>query len=99
MTEDTVIHRLRLSQADAHYAEHVDKAFYPPLKEFMTSGPCLPVALERDNAVKALDSGKRPVSAVADSTEIRDVVEVAVWVDWPRKVLSTTSALRSPFSQ
>jgi len=25
--------------ADRHYAEHVTKAFYPPLKEFMTGGP------------------------------------------------------------
>src|SRR5687768_900951 len=25
--------------ADRHYAEHVDKAFYPPLKDFMTGGP------------------------------------------------------------
>ena len=30
---------------------------------------------------KAIDPIKRPVSAVADSTEIRDVVEVEVWVD------------------
>jgi NAD+ kinase len=28
-----------------------------------------------------LDPDKRPVSAVADSTEIRDVVEVSVWAD------------------
>jgi NAD+ kinase len=30
---------------------------------------------------QVLNPEKRPVSAVADSTEIRDVVEVAVWVD------------------
>jgi NAD+ kinase len=30
---------------------------------------------------KAIDPIKRPVSAVADSTEIRDVLEVEVWVD------------------
>ena len=30
---------------------------------------------------KVNDPDKRPVSAVADSTEIRDVVEVAVWAD------------------
>jgi NAD+ kinase len=30
---------------------------------------------------KVNDPAKRPVSAVADSTEIRDVVEVAVWAD------------------
>jgi NAD+ kinase len=30
---------------------------------------------------KVIEPDKRPVSAVADSTEIRDVIEVAVWVD------------------
>ena len=30
---------------------------------------------------RVLDPEKRPVSAVADSTEIRDVVEVSVWAD------------------
>ncbi|MEM7022216.1 MAG: NAD kinase [Pseudomonadota bacterium] len=30
---------------------------------------------------RVLDSEKRPVSAVADSTEIRDVIEVSVWAD------------------
>lgn len=30
---------------------------------------------------RVIDPDKRPVSAVADSTEIRDVVEVAVWAD------------------
>ena len=30
---------------------------------------------------RVIDPDKRPVSAVADSTEIRDVVEVAVWVE------------------
>ena len=27
------------SQADRHYAEHVEKDFYPPLRDFVTSGP------------------------------------------------------------
>jgi NAD+ kinase len=30
---------------------------------------------------RVIDADKRPVSAVADSTEIRDVVEVSVWAD------------------
>ena len=25
--------------ADQHYAEHVDRDFYPPLRDFVTSGP------------------------------------------------------------
>jgi nucleoside-diphosphate kinase len=39
------------SLADAHYAEHVDKAFYPPLKDFMTSGPLAAVVLTGDAVI------------------------------------------------
>jgi nucleoside-diphosphate kinase len=37
--------------ADRHYAEHVDRAFYPPLKQFMTSGPLVAVVLSGDQAI------------------------------------------------
>lgn len=37
--------------ADAHYAEHVTKAFYPPLKEFMTSGPLVAAIVSGDEAI------------------------------------------------
>ncbi|GAA2905822.1 nucleoside diphosphate kinase [Actinoplanes cyaneus] len=37
--------------ADQHYAEHVDKAFYPPLKDFMTSGPLAAVVLSGDEVI------------------------------------------------
>jgi nucleoside-diphosphate kinase len=37
--------------ADAHYAEHVDKPFYPPLKEFMTSGPLVAAVVSGDDAI------------------------------------------------
>lgn len=40
--------------ADQHYAEHVAKDFYPPLRDFITSGP----------AVAAVLSGERAVSVV-----------------------------------
>ncbi|GAB3251853.1 nucleoside-diphosphate kinase [Nocardioides dilutus] len=39
------------SVADHHYAEHVDKDFYPPLRDFVTSGPLVSVVLEGDSAV------------------------------------------------
>ena len=38
-------------QADRHYAEHVDKDFYPPLRDFVTSGPLVAAILEGDEAV------------------------------------------------
>ena len=37
--------------ADQHYADHVDKAFYPPLKDFMTSGPLAALVLTGDNVI------------------------------------------------
>ncbi len=42
------------AQADAHYAEHVDRDFYPPLRDFVTSGPLLAAVLEGDEAIDAV---------------------------------------------
>src|SRR6185503_6675570 len=43
--------RLTRAQAAAFYAVHAGRAFYAELVDFMTSGPCLPMALEREDAV------------------------------------------------
>jgi len=40
--------------ADRHYAEHVDKAFYPPLKEFMTGGPLVAAVLSGDEVISVV---------------------------------------------
>ena len=40
--------------ADQHYADHVEKAFYPPLKEFMTSGPLAALVLAGDNVIEVV---------------------------------------------
>ncbi|HEX7187670.1 MAG TPA: nucleoside-diphosphate kinase [Actinomycetes bacterium] len=37
--------------ADRHYAEHVERDFYPPLREFITSGPLVAIVLEGDQAI------------------------------------------------
>ncbi|GIM98117.1 nucleoside-diphosphate kinase [Paractinoplanes toevensis] len=42
------------SLADQHYADHVDKAFYPPLKEFMTSGPLAALVLSGDQVIEVV---------------------------------------------
>ena len=42
------------AQADRHYAEHVDKAFYPPLRDFVTSGPLVALVLEGEEAVEVV---------------------------------------------
>ena len=40
--------------ADRHYAEHVEKAFYPPLRDFVTSGPLVALVLEGDEVVEVV---------------------------------------------
>jgi len=40
--------------ADEHYAEHVERDFYPPLRAFVTSGPLLALVLEGDEAVEVV---------------------------------------------
>ena len=49
--ETLVLRTMDQVLADEHYAEHVAKAFYPPLKEFMTSGPLVAMILSGDQAV------------------------------------------------
>lgn len=48
------LRKLRLSkeQAEAFYAVHKERPFYASLVTFMTEGPVVVMALERENAVK-----------------------------------------------
>jgi len=46
--------RLDLEQAGEFYAVHRERPFYASLKAFMTSGPVLVLALEREDAVPRL---------------------------------------------
>jgi nucleoside-diphosphate kinase len=46
--------RLTTAEAAAFYAVHRERPFYGDLVSFMTSGPCLPLALERADAVAKL---------------------------------------------
>ncbi|TWH00685.1 nucleoside diphosphate kinase [Nocardioides sp. J9] len=41
-------------QADAHYAEHVERDFYPPLRDFVTSGPLVALVLQGDEAIEVV---------------------------------------------
>jgi nucleoside-diphosphate kinase len=43
--------RLTRPEAEAFYEVHRGRPFYGDLVAFMTSGPCLPIALEREDAV------------------------------------------------
>ncbi len=49
--EALVLRGMDAALADQHYAEHVDKAFYPPLKDFMTGGPLVAAVLSGDQAI------------------------------------------------
>lgn len=40
--------------ARAHYAEHVGRDYYPPLEEFITSGPLCALVLEGERAIEAV---------------------------------------------
>ena len=42
------------TQAGAFYEVHKERPFYGELVEFMTSGPCMPLVLEKSGAVTAL---------------------------------------------
>jgi len=57
--------RLTQAEAGAFYAVHRGRPFYADLVEFMTSGPCMPIALERENAVAHL----RTVIGATDPAE------------------------------
>ncbi len=57
--------RLDIAEAGAFYAVHRERPFYEPLKRFMTSGPILALALERENAVAHL----RKVIGATDPAE------------------------------
>ena len=46
--------RLSQAQAEAFYAVHRERPFFRPLVTFMTSGPALALALERNDAVAHL---------------------------------------------
>src|SRR5712692_7696259 len=56
-----MIHQTR-GQAEGFYEVHRGKPFYEGLTEFMSSGPCVVMVLEKDGAVKAW----RDLMAVTD---------------------------------
>ena len=47
-----LIHQTK-KQAEGFYAVHAGKGFYEELTDFMSSGPCVVLALEKENAVKS----------------------------------------------
>jgi nucleoside-diphosphate kinase len=56
---------LTAERARGFYKVHEDKPFFNDLVAFMTSGPCVPMALEKDNAIADL----RAMIGVTDSKQ------------------------------
>ena len=42
------------AHSDEHYAEHVERDFYPPLRDFVTSGALVVAVLEGDEAIEVV---------------------------------------------
>ncbi|MDP4115678.1 MAG: nucleoside-diphosphate kinase [Bacteroidota bacterium] len=58
--------RLSNESAGGFYEVHKNRPFYEELVKFMTSGPCIPIALEKENAVadyRALIGATDPAEA------------------------------------
>ena len=69
--------RLTRPQAEAFYAVHEEKPFFPSLGEFMTSGRCMPLALEREDAVAEL----RRVIGATDPDEAEEGTVRALYAE------------------
>jgi nucleoside-diphosphate kinase len=52
--EALVLRTMDADLADRHYADHVQKGFYPPLKDFMTSGPLAALVLSGDEVIEVV---------------------------------------------
>ncbi|MEP6666639.1 MAG: nucleoside-diphosphate kinase [Nocardioidaceae bacterium] len=61
--------------ADQHYVEHVERDFYPPLRDFITSGPLVATVLEGDEAIEV-------VRALNGATDGRKAVPGTIRGDW-----------------
>ena len=59
---------LRQGEAEAFYGVHRERPFFESLVKFMTSGPCMPLALEHERAVPYL----REVIGATDPSEAEE---------------------------
>ena len=58
------LRQLSSDEVDAHYQEHLERDFYPRLKEFILSGPILIMILEGDRVVDAVRKMVGPTDAL-----------------------------------
>ncbi len=64
-------------RAQGFYAVHKERPFFNDLVEFMTSGPCMPMVIEHENAVESFRNfiGKTNPAEAAEGTIRRDFAE------------------------
>ena len=66
------LRQLTSEEVDKHYQEHLDKAFFPNLKEFILSGPILIMVLEGERVLETIRKMVGPTDALdAPSGTIR----------------------------
>ncbi|MFW5955135.1 MAG: nucleoside-diphosphate kinase [Rhodothermales bacterium] len=69
--------RMSKQEAEGFYAVHRERPFFGELTDFMSSGPCVPLVLEKENAVedyRALIGATNPAEA-AEGTIRRDFAD------------------------
>ena len=69
--------RLTKAEAEGFYAVHRGRPFFESLTDFMSSGPCVPMVLEKENAVadyRTLIGATDPAEA-AEGTIRRDFAD------------------------
>ncbi|MGI5236506.1 nucleoside-diphosphate kinase [Dactylosporangium sp. CA-139066] len=49
--EAMTLRTMDVALADQHYAEHVERPYYPALRDFMTSGPLVSLVVSGDEAI------------------------------------------------
>ncbi len=68
---------LSRAEAEGFYEVHRDRPFFAELTEFMSSGPCVPMVLEKENAIddyRTLIGATDPAEAAAGTIR-RDLAE------------------------
>lgn len=68
VVRDMRMERLAPERAREFYAVHAGRPFYESLVRFMTSGPCVPLVLEQENAV----AGLRTTIGATDPAQAED---------------------------
>lgn len=53
---DLAVRTIDAAFADQHYAEHVERDFYPGLRDFITSGPLVALVVEGERVIEAVRS-------------------------------------------